>query len=605
MRYAAALMLGALADTGAESAAGHTWVPIRVSGGATTYFNPETNALKKELPAGGKAAPVVNFLDLQQPEPIGMDADAEDPDIPVAQSQTSSSSVASITAATAAQVEESDAKSCYPQCTWNCTKPVCNQDCKPECEQPTCQTRCPKPDYSQCSIDCQTPHCSVFCPKDLCKAKPGAKCSSPKCSTQCARPVCALKCKNRVPCNNVCHPPRCTWNCRNPRECHKPECRLVCERPLGCAQTYELPPLSPALTVEKSFTADRAKWVAYEWSQCGVTCGKSVKTRKVMCSTGEDHHCQFGVKPPTEQECEDMKDCNKWQKGTWGKCSAVCGRGKMIRKVWCENEDKNECFGQKPSTQRECMDEGDHCSLCKVDLFGGPFFTGWKATFHLGQYDTAGLIAKGAQCEEVSSMRVHGACCRTTVFQYGDFNKKHKGWDATFGEGKHDLDALEEGGVQDNDVSSMEVYYDHKCDAVLEKKKGLFGTASKFAKSARKFSARNQKGLETATADAIKDLEGSTGSSGGFRIPGLGGGGGADDEDTVDENDSPSDLARKSSNSVERASDQTRDMWEAAIAGGDGRAGGGKPYPWWFWLLIGLIVIGVVVAVVLACRRRQ
>mmetsp|Transcript_21614 Transcript_21614/g.52705 ORF Transcript_21614/g.52705 Transcript_21614/m.52705 type:complete len:626 (-) Transcript_21614:40-1917(-) len=610
-----------------------TWVPIEVNG-KYQYFNPESSKLVEHIPNGAKTAPVVQFLETAQ-EPIGEDADAEEPDVPVSQSQTDSAAK-SVSAVTAGAVEESDEKSCYPRCSWNCTQPICNQDCTPECEQPTCQTRCPKPDYSQCKIDCNTPHCSVFCPKDPCHSKPGTKCSSPKCSTQCARAVCALKCKNRVPCNNVCHPPRCTWNCRNPRACPKPECRLVCERPLGCAQNYELPPLSPALTVQQSFTADRARWVTYAWGQCGMKCGKSVQTRKVLCSTGQDHECQFGVKPPTEQECEDNSGCNQWQKGTWGKCSAVCGKGRMTRKVWCGNDDTNECFGEKPETERECLDEGEHCQTCKVTLHGGPYHNGWSAKFVPGEYNTEALIAKGAKCEEVSSITVEGACCRATVYQYGDFNERNRGWEAEFKNGKHDVDALEEAGVKDNDVSAMDVYFAEDCGAAGRKKAGgLFGGSFGTGGAARRHGRRHRhnrrggsgSGSDSSTSDGLFSGDGSD-SSGGSN------GGSGSSRNWLGRGNSGSRGGRSSSGGDDDDDDQSSgSSWGKALSGGNGgKSGGsgsggsgwgfptgedsdgsssggsggsgGKSYPWWFWLLIGVIVVGVVIAVVLACRRR-
>mmetsp|Transcript_23039 Transcript_23039/g.50673 ORF Transcript_23039/g.50673 Transcript_23039/m.50673 type:complete len:632 (+) Transcript_23039:105-2000(+) len=631
MRVAGLYLVSALAAD--------TWVPIEVNG-KYQYFNPESNKLVEHIPHGAKTAPVVQFLETAQ-EPIGEDADAEEPDVPVSQSQTESAAK-SVSAVTAGAVEESDAKSCYPRCSWNCTQPICNQDCSPECEQPTCQTRCPKPDYSQCKIDCTTPHCSVFCPKDPCHSNPGTKCSSPKCSTQCARAVCALKCKNRVPCNNVCHPPRCTWNCRNPRACPKPECRLVCERPLGCAQNYELPPLSPALTVQQSFTADRARWVTYEWSQCGMKCGKSVQTRKVLCSTGQDHECQFGVKPATEQECEDLSGCNQWQKGTWGKCSAVCGKGKMTRKVWCGNDDTNECFGDKPEMERECLDEGQHCQVCKVTLHGGPYHTGWSANFVPGEYNTEALIAKGAKCEEVSSITVEGACCRASVYQYGDFNERNKGWEAEFKNGKHDVDALEEAGVKDNDVSAMDVYFAEDCGAAGRKKAGgLFGSLGGGG-AARRHGRRHRHsgrgGSDNSGGLFSGDGSDGSGSVGGASNGGVNGGvnggsgssrnwlgrgtsgsrGGRSDGDD-DEKDVSEDLSEGGSSWGKALSGgkggksggsggsgwgfPTGEDSDGTSSGGSGGSGG-KSYPWWFWLLIGVIVVGVVIAVVLACRRR-
>jgi len=441
--FAAGHMLRATVD---EQAGARLWVPI-VRGGDTQYFNPVTNAMADALPSGGRAAPAVAFAQTgdKAAEEAGVAGEATNTDL--------------------GDVETSTKKACYPHCTWNCTQPVCNQDCVPDCEQPRCQTRCPRPDYSQCKIDCQTPHCSVFCPKDSCQDSEGENCSSPKCSTRCARPVCYLKCQDNLPCKNICHPPRCTWNCRNPSECAKPECRLVCEKAKGCAQNYELPALSPAYTVQQSFAAEKAHWVVYGWGKCGIECGKSVQTRKVICSTGEDHECAFSPKPPTQQDCEDYTKCNAWRTSEWTACDQQCGRGHRTRSVWCSHKDANECLGEKPHDREKCVDHGEHCSRCEVELFGGRSFSGWHATFSVGKYETDDLVGRGADCEETSSIRVKGLCCRAKVYQYGDFNRRNKGWKVTLPEGEYDTDELADRGIEDNDVSSMKVYVDSHCQA--------------------------------------------------------------------------------------------------------------------------------------------
>jgi len=417
-----------------------TWVPI-FSNGRTQYFNPETSEMRAAAPAGAALAPMV-----AAPKSNAVSLLTQDPNVEAAP-----------------EAEQSSKKACYPHCSWNCTQPVCNQDCTPDCEQPRCQTRCPRPDYSQCAIDCQTPHCSVFCPKDACKDNDGENCSSPKCSTRCARPVCYLKCQNNLPCQNVCHPPRCTWNCRNPNVCAKPQCRLVCERAQGCAQNYELPALSPEYTVNRQFHAEKAHWVTFKWGKCGNECGKAVRTRKVLCSTGEDHECSFSAKPPTQEECEDNSGCNGYIVGEWSGCSQQCGKGKKMRKVFCNNPDEKECLGEKPHEEEQCWDHGPHCRHCQVTLFGGPTFDGWSASFAVGQYSSDDLIGHGAKCEETSSMKVDGMCCKARVYQYGDFNQQTEGWTARVGHGNYTSDDLVDAGVENNDVSSMKIWLDEKC----------------------------------------------------------------------------------------------------------------------------------------------
>mmetsp|Transcript_74224 Transcript_74224/g.197967 ORF Transcript_74224/g.197967 Transcript_74224/m.197967 type:complete len:561 (+) Transcript_74224:185-1867(+) len=438
MRPATVMVVAAAATT-------TVWVPIKM-GGSVQYFNPADETLVGELPPGAAVAPTVSFLaesarTRANASNVNEDDEGEDD----------------------APADFEDHKSCYPKCTWSCKKPVCEQDCKPQCEQPRCQTRCPKPDYNKCAINCQEPHCAAFCPREPCKENPQEMCSSPKCDTQCASPSCLLKCQGHVPCENVCHPPKCSWNCRNPKQCAKPECRMVCEKPMGCAQNYRLPPLSPHLTVQQTFEASRAKWIVYDWSECGMACGKSTQTRKVVCSTGEDHECVFSPKPATVKECEDLRACNKWLADEWGQCDIKCGKGHQYRRVHCTHKDEAECTENKPVSVKKCLDSGPHCTECKVNLFGGRYLDGWTVGFAPGNYNTTEMIARGATCEQVSSAQVHGICCFAMLYEYGDFNRRHRGWEVQLEKGKYPLEKLENLGVENNDVSAIQVWLDETC----------------------------------------------------------------------------------------------------------------------------------------------
>lgn len=135
----------------------------------------------------------------------------------------------------------------------------------------------------------------------------------------------------------------------------------------------------------------------------------------------------------------------------------------QTRTVTCNNADEKECLGARPDDSKKCVDMGPHCTECKVTLFGGLNFDGWHVDFAPGKYDTDGLVGRGAKCEEVSSLIVEGRCCHAKLYQYGDFNKKTKGWKAVVWHGKYDQDALEDKGVENNDVSSMKVWVDKRC----------------------------------------------------------------------------------------------------------------------------------------------
>uniref|UniRef100_A0A7S4LPM8 Uncharacterized protein n=1 Tax=Oxyrrhis marina TaxID=2969 RepID=A0A7S4LPM8_OXYMA len=493
-----------------------TWVPITTVNGVH-YFNPHTGKMVMEQPVGAVLAPAVSFM---QNVDGGSNDGSYDATAAVVEDDEAAAQEAEKAAERASakvvggfakdqttgteQIVEGAKTACYPHCSWNCSSQFCNQDCAPDCAQPTCQTRCPKPDYSQCKINCAEPKCSVFCPKEPCHQDANEQCSSPKCSTQCARPSCTLDCTNHVPCQNVCHAPKCTWNCRSPQACPKPECHLICQKAAGCAQNYDLPPLSPTNTVANDFRASRASWVTGSWSSCKTKCGKDVQTRRVTCSTGQDHECAFSPKPATQQPCEDRTGCNAYQTGEWSKCSVTCGKGTRTRKVYCGNKDPRECIGEKPAHKEKCYDQGPHCTECNVLLHGGKYFTGWNAKFGVGKYNTEQLIAHGAVCEETSSVKVVGRCCHARLFQYGDFNKEHRGWKATLTKGEYDIDELQRKGVQDNDLSAMKVWVDKTCSTQghLWKRKSHRSVYSRLGYAARHSVARGSAFARHHTARA-------------------------------------------------------------------------------------------------------
>jgi hypothetical protein len=76
-------------------------------------------------------------------------------------------------------------------------------------------------------------------------------------------------------------------------------------------------------------------------------------------------------------------------------------------------------------------------------LYGGSNFNGWKQSFGVGKYTSDDLIARGAKCEETSSMKVDGMCCKAKVYEYGDFNKRTNGFKVKLGAGEYDQDAME------------------------------------------------------------------------------------------------------------------------------------------------------------------
>jgi hypothetical protein len=114
-------------------------------------------------------------------------------------------------------------------------------------------------------------------------------------------------------------------------------------------------------------------------------------------------------------------------------------------------------LGKKPAVEQDCDGEAPECKDCKAVVFGGPEFDGWSLEFMPGEYTVSDMEARGAKCDDISSVKVFGVFCETDVFQYGDFNQAHKGWSVTLKPGSYNRKQLVDHGAQDNDISSMKV----------------------------------------------------------------------------------------------------------------------------------------------------
>ncbi|XP_053514946.1 ADAMTS-like protein 3 isoform X3 [Artibeus jamaicensis] len=144
---------------------------------------------------------------------------------------------------------------------------------------------------------------------------------------------------------------------------------------------------------------DCPKWVAMDWSQCTVTCGRGLRYRVVLCIDHRGQHvggCNPQLKSHIKEECVIPVPCYKprekspveaklpWLKQAreleetriateepmfvaepWSACSATCGPGVQVREVKCrvlltftqaETElPEEECEGPRPRTERPCL----------------------------------------------------------------------------------------------------------------------------------------------------------------------------------------------------------------------------------------------------------
>lgn len=120
---------------------------------------------------------------------------------------------------------------CHPECTYECSDPVCRADCQPVCKAPNCSIIYPM-GVSPPVIVGEILECTIFCPPDICEAE-----ACPVCEVICIRPIC----EDSTNCTVECQELECQWYCVKPTDCPAPVCELQCEQ---AACTGDLIPTS-------------------------------------------------------------------------------------------------------------------------------------------------------------------------------------------------------------------------------------------------------------------------------------------------------------------------------------------------------------------------
>ncbi|XP_060923660.1 ADAMTS-like protein 1 [Limanda limanda] len=180
------------------------------------------------------------------------------------------------------------------------------------------------------------------------------------------------------------------------------------------------------------------QWVAMEWSQCTVTCGRGLRYRVVLCIDHRGQHiggCEASLKPQVKEDCLVPIACHKpresmpveakvpWLKqaheleehhtatedptfvpGPWVPCSTTCGPGKETREVKCRvmlsftktevDLPDEECGKDRPQVERPCYQ-----GPCR-GIFSGPQEHGapYNQMEELYSWDYRGFIACSATC---------------------------------------------------------------------------------------------------------------------------------------------------------------------------------------------------------------
>lgn len=107
-------------------------------------------------------------------------------------------------------------------------------------------------------------------------------------------------------------------------------------------------------------------WMTSEWSKCSTDCGTGLQERVVICmkhisgsfQETHDRHCSIDDKPAVRKACGNNNCMPTWFSTPWTECSVTCGHGVETRRVSCLDGEGAKVGGckawERPQQRRAC-----------------------------------------------------------------------------------------------------------------------------------------------------------------------------------------------------------------------------------------------------------